>query len=39
VNIGAEGEVTDNVVLFADFKVGFGGDTSYIPTVGVAYRF
>jgi hypothetical protein len=39
VNIGAEGEVTDNVVLFADFKVGFGGDTSYIPTVGAAYRF
>lgn len=39
VNIGAEGEVVDNVVLFADFKVGFGGDTSYVPTVGVAYRF
>lgn len=39
VNLGAEGEVTNNVVLFADFKVGFGGSTSYIPTVGVAYRF
>jgi hypothetical protein len=39
VNVGAEGEVADNVVLFADFKVGFGGDTSYVPTVGVAYRF
>jgi hypothetical protein len=39
VNVGAEGEVAENVVLFADFKVGFGGDTSYVPTVGVAYRF
>jgi hypothetical protein len=39
VNVGAEGEVAKNVVLFADFKVGFGGDTSYVPTVGVAYRF
>jgi hypothetical protein len=39
VNVGAEGGVADNVVLFADFKVGFGGDTSYVPTVGVAYRF
>jgi len=39
VNVGAEGAVAQNVVLFADFKVGFGGDTSYIPTVGVGYRF
>ena len=39
VNIGAEGEVAENVVIFTDFKVGFGGDTSYVPTVGVAYRF
>jgi hypothetical protein len=39
VNVGAEGAVAQNVVLFADFKVGFGGDTSYVPTVGVAYRF
>jgi hypothetical protein len=39
VNVGAEGEVAKNVVLFADFKVGFGGETSYIPTVGVGYRF
>ena len=39
VNVGAEGEVAENVVLFADFKVGFGGDTSYLPTVGVAYKF
>jgi hypothetical protein len=39
VNVGAEGEVAENVVLFADFKVGFGGETSYVPTVGVAYRF
>ena len=39
VNVGAEGEVAQNVVLFADFKVGFGGDTSYVPTVGVGYRF
>jgi hypothetical protein len=39
VNVGAEGEVAKNVVLYADFKIGFGGDTSYLPTVGVAYRF
>ena len=39
VNVGAEGEVAENVVLFADFKVGFGGETSYVPTVGVGYRF
>jgi hypothetical protein len=39
VNVGAEGEVAESVVLFADFKVGFGGETSYVPTVGVAYRF
>jgi hypothetical protein len=39
VNVGAEGEVAKNVVLYADFKVGFGGETSYIPTVGVGYRF
>ena len=39
VNVGAEGEIAENVVLFGDFKVGFGGDTSYVPTVGVAYRF
>jgi len=39
VNIGAEGAVAQNVVLFADFKVGFGGDTSYVPTVGVGYKF
>lgn len=39
VQVGAEGEVVKNVVLFADFKVGFGGDTSYVPTVGAAYKF
>jgi hypothetical protein len=39
VNVGAEGEVAEDVVLFADFKIGFGGETSYLPTVGVAYRF
>ena len=39
VNIGAEGAVAENVVLFADFKVGFGGETSYVPTVGVSYKF
>jgi hypothetical protein len=39
VTVGAEGEVAQNVVLFTDLKIGFGGETSYIPTVGVAYRF
>jgi hypothetical protein len=39
VAVGAEGEVAKNVVLFTDLKIGFGGETSYIPSVGVAYRF
>jgi len=39
VQVGAEGEVRENIVLFADFKVGFGSDTSYIPTVGIGYKF
>ncbi len=39
VNVGAEGAVAEDVVLFADFKVGFGGNTSYVPAVGIAYKF
>jgi len=37
--VGVEGAVSRDVVLFADFKFGFGGETTYTPTVGVAYRF
>jgi hypothetical protein len=39
VTVGAEGAVAENVVLFTDLKIGFGGETSYIPTVGVGYKF
>lgn len=39
LNAGAEGALDKSVVLFADFKVGFGGVTSYVPTVGLAYKF
>lgn len=37
--VGAEGAVSDKVVLFSDLKFGLGGETSYVPTVGVGYKF
>jgi len=37
--LGVEGEVAKNVVLFTDLKFGFGAETTYTPTVGVAYKF
>jgi hypothetical protein len=37
--VGAEGAIAENVVLFADVKFGLGGETSYVPTVGIGYRF
>jgi hypothetical protein len=40
LTLGVEGEVAKNVVIFTDFKLGLGSDnTTYVPTVGVAYRF
>jgi len=37
--VGVEGAITSNVVLFADVRFGFGGETTYVPTAGVAFRF
>lgn len=37
--LGVEGQVAPQVVLFADMKFGFGNGTSYVPTVGAAYKF
>jgi hypothetical protein len=37
--LGVEGEVAKNIVLFTDLKFGFGGGTTYTPTVGVGYKF
>lgn len=37
--VGAEGAVAKNVVLFADVKFGLGGDTTYVPTIGIGYKF
>lgn len=39
VNVGAEGAVAENVILFADLKIGLGDEKTYIPTIGVGYRF
>lgn len=37
--LGAEGAVAKDVVVFGDVKFGLGGKTTYVPTIGVAYKF
>ncbi len=39
VALGVEGQVAQNVVLFADLKFGFANETTYTPTVGVGWKF
>ena len=37
--VGIEAAIHQKAVVFADLSVGLGGETTYIPKVGIAYRF
>jgi len=37
--VGIEAGIAEKVVVFADVNFGLGGETTYIPKVGVGYRF
>lgn len=37
--VGAEGAIAEQVVLFGDVKFGLGNENTYVPTLGVAYKF
>jgi hypothetical protein len=37
--VGIEAGIAEKVVVFTDLSFGLGGETTYIPKVGIGYRF